>query len=397
MRALHVYSGNLYGGVETLLVTLARESPRDSSVQHLFALCFEGRLSRELRDAGATPMMLGEVRLRAPASALRARRHLAAALSDVRPDVVVCHSAWTHGIFAGVARRARLPLVFYLHDAMSGRSLVEQLAKRVPPDLVLCNSEHTRSTVSRVYERTVSTRAVHLPVAPPPEELRDGRERIRAKFGVSPRDCVIVQACRMQAWKGHRLLLAALARLDARLTSLASTTSPTAAPPPRFVAWIAGGAQRPEEVRYEEALRDEARALGLGDRVLFLGQRSDVPALLAAADIHCQPNASPEPFGIALVEALYAGLPVVTTAMGGALEIVTPESGALVPRRAAAVEEALARFVLDPALRARAGAAARARARELCDPTARMADLARAFVDARAFAGSRAARPGGVS
>ena len=47
-----------------------------------------------------------------------------------------------------------------------------------------------------------------------------------------------------------------------------------------------------------------------------------VPRLMAAADIYCQPNTTPEPFGIAFVEALAAGVPVVTTAMGGPLEIV---------------------------------------------------------------------------
>ena len=61
---------------------------------------------------------------------------------------------------------------------------------------------------------------------------------------------------------------------------------------------------------------------GVADRVRFLGQRSDVPRLMAAADVFCQPNAGPEPFGVVFVEALYAGLPVVTSAFGGAVEVV---------------------------------------------------------------------------
>ena len=63
----------------------------------------------------------------------------------------------------------------------------------------------------------------------------------------------------------------------------------------------------------------------------FLGERRDVAACMRAADIHCQPNTAPEPFGLAFVEALYAGLPVVTTALGGALEILTDACGVLVP------------------------------------------------------------------
>ena len=63
----------------------------------------------------------------------------------------------------------------------------------------------------------------------------------------------------------------------------------------------------------------------------WLGQRRDVPELLAAADIYCQPNVGAEPFGIVFVEALYTGLPVVTTALGGALEIIDASCGVLVP------------------------------------------------------------------
>ena len=50
---------------------------------------------------------------------------------------------------------------------------------------------------------------------------------------------------------------------------------------------------------------------------------------MAAADVFCQPNTGPEPFGIVLVEALHAGLPVVTSGFGGAAEIVEQTCGFL--------------------------------------------------------------------
>ncbi len=75
--------------------------------------------------------------------------------------------------------------------------------------------------------------------------------------------------------------------------------------------------------------------------------------LLAAADIHCQPNTGPEPFGITFIEALYAGLPVVTTSIGGALEIVDGSCGMLVePNDPAALAGALRRLIEDRELRA---------------------------------------------
>jgi glycosyltransferase involved in cell wall biosynthesis len=173
----------------------------------------------------------------------------------------------------------------------------------------------------------------------------------------------------MEEWKGHRLHLNALARL---------------AGVPEWTCWIVGGAQRPHEARYLETLRAQAAALGIGPRVNFLGQRGDVARLLAAADIHCQPNTGPEPFGITFIEALYAGLPVVTTSIGGALEIVDGSCGIPIePDDPAALTTALRRLIEDRELRACLGAAGPARATALCEPRAQMRALARALVKLR--------------
>ena len=121
--------------------------------------------------------------------------------------------------------------------------------------------------------------------------------------------------------------------------------------------------------------------LVLSDRVCFLGQRRDVPRLLAAADIHCQPNTGPEPFGIAFIEALYAGLPVVTTALGGALEIVDQTCGILVPPGdEAALADAIVGLIHDSGRRQQLGAHGPARADALCNPARSMQRLA-AIVD----------------
>jgi glycosyltransferase involved in cell wall biosynthesis len=97
---------------------------------------------------------------------------------------------------------------------------------------------------------------------------------------------------------------------------------------------------------------------------------------MAAADIYCQPNTSPEPFGIVFVEALAAGVPVVTTAMGGALEIVDERCGVLVREASPVlVAEALQRLIDAPALRASLSAAGPAQARRVSDPQARLSEI----------------------
>ena len=76
---------------------------------------------------------------------------------------------------------------------------------------------------------------------------------------------VIIQASRLERWKGQELLLRALGRL----TDVSG-----------WMCWIAGGAQRPAEADYLAELRLTADRFGLAERVRFLGQRSDVPHLL---------------------------------------------------------------------------------------------------------------------
>ncbi len=94
-----------------------------------------------------------------------------------------------------------------------------------------------------------------------------------------------------------------------------------------------------------------------------------MPELLRAADIFCQPNISPEPFGIAFVEALYAGLPVITANHGGATEIVDDTTGRLVePNDPDALAGALEELVNDSSQRALLSQNAPARGAAISDP-----------------------------
>src|SRR5829696_4845322 len=104
MNLLHCYSGNMFGGVETALLGLARaEGSRPELVQE-FALCFEGRLADELRAEGATVHVLGAVKVSRPWTIIEARRRLRRLLEERRPDVVACHSAWPLAVCGPVVK-----------------------------------------------------------------------------------------------------------------------------------------------------------------------------------------------------------------------------------------------------------------------------------------------------
>ncbi len=363
MRILHVHSGNMYGGVETLLMTLSCLRDLCPAMEPHYALCFEGRLSEELTAAGMPVHLLGKVRISRPLTVVRARRALRDLLRRFPFDLAITHSAWSQSLFGATVRASRIPQVFWLHSETTGRNALERWARRTNPDLALCNSKFTAKTMPNLYPH-VRTEVIYCPVAQPDRfDLNEERAATRAELQTPENATVIIQVSRLEAWKGHTLHLEALSRLK----DLAG-----------WVCWQVGGAQRPGEAKYLADLKKTAVRLGIGDRVHFLGQRSDVPRLLAAADIHCQPNSEPEPFGIAFIEALYAQLPVVTTALGGACEIVDETCGLLVPPRdAPALAASLRRLIEDRILRINLGSNGPRRARELCDPASQIERLGR--------------------
>jgi glycosyltransferase involved in cell wall biosynthesis len=361
-RVLHVNSGNLYGGVETILVTLARLRDLCPAMESHFALCHTGRLSRELLEAGVAVELVGQVRVSRPWTVWRARRRLIEILRREKFDMVICHMPWSMVVFGQAVRASGQRLGFWAHTIHTGRHWLERLARLTKPDLAIASSSFMQAGLSNIFP-DVPMGIVHPPITlKETSEVEKWRSNIRQQQGVSEDTVVILQVSRMEAGKGHYLHLEALERLK-------HLDIP-------WVCWMVGGAQRPQEQEYLRQLRQAAVGFGLSERVRFLGERADVPELLAAADIFCQPNKTPESFGIVFIEALWAGRPVVSTAMGGALEIIDESCGLLVePENIAGLAESLRRLIESRELRPRLGSGGAARARQLCDPAAQMERL----------------------
>jgi glycosyltransferase involved in cell wall biosynthesis len=151
-------------------------------------------------------------------------------------------------------------------------------------------------------------------------------------------DYVVLTPARLHPQKGHTYLVSAAA----------------ATPGATFV-FAGDGPLR-------GSLEAQAAELGVADRCLFLGERTDMPDLLAASDLVVLPSLY-EGLPVSVLEAMAAERPVVATAIGGTDEaIVSEESGLLVPPRdPAALAVAIGRLQGDPALARRLASAGRAR------------------------------------
>jgi glycosyltransferase involved in cell wall biosynthesis len=131
-----------------------------------------------------------------------------------------------------------------------------------------------------------------------------GRDDIRREFGIGRDAPVVVVVCRLFEGKGVRELVQAVPAMRDKC------------PDVRLV--VVG-----REMQYGllRQLEDLAASLGVDTNVMFVGQRSDVPRLMAAADIYAMPSQW-EPFGLVFAEAMAMRLPVVALDNGGTPEVV---------------------------------------------------------------------------
>ncbi len=359
MRVLHVSGDSGLGGTESILRNIAIRAASTPDIAHEFLLFPPGNLNDALVSAGALTHVLGDVRLRQPLRVLRARGHFGSIIQRQPYQVIVFHQySWMPLILSDLAHGVRQ--VRWFHNAPGATwtdAVLSRLHKKFP-DLSIYCSEYLRSQLhthgaSAVLRAPVSVRDAVDTVAE--------RTTVRSELNTTADSKVLVHVGRMTPMKGQRLLLQALVQLQQRSD---------------WTCWIVGGAQTSEQSSYFHQLQNLARNLGIWDRIRFTGNRPDVARLLAAADVYCQPNLQPEAFGITFIEALYAGLPVITTAMGGAAEIVDESCGLLLPEATEqAVGESIRRLLEDDSLLANLRCHTQARARQLCDATTQVKRL----------------------
>ncbi|HET8647773.1 MAG TPA: glycosyltransferase, partial [Vicinamibacteria bacterium] len=278
-------------------------------------------------------------------------RHLGRGRFDPRivPDLVRLARArgarilHVHGYAAAdfgrlAARLSGAALVLHEHFADPRMPAYQGLADRVLAgltDRAIAVSASTREFLVR--QRHVPAEKVRLiwngaplrefaPVAP------EAARAVRSRLGLAPQAPVVAAIARLSEQKGHRFLLDAAARVL------------VGRPDARFLV-VGDGDQAP-------ALHAQARGLGIEDRVVFAGHRTDVPALLGAADVFCI-SSTYEGTPLTLFEAMAAGKAIVSTAVDGCREVLEDgRTGLLVPPRdPAALGAAVSRVVDDPGLR----------------------------------------------
>lgn len=254
-------------------------------------------------------------------------------------SVIVAQSTKSLVVGAVGARRARVPLVWQVHDRITSDYFGAVLALCIRTlgwlvsDAYIANS---RSTMSSLLTWRRPTLVAYPGIESSQLEHR-GEQR-------ESDETVIVMAGRLTPWKGQEVFLKALARLPLR--------------PKR--AYLVGGTFFDEE-GYAESLRQMASDLELP--VTFTGHVDDPGKIMRDSDVLVHCSTTPEPFGQVVVEGMSAGCAVIATRPGGPTEIVDDEiDGLLVdPNDDAQLADAMSRLINDKSLRTRLAQAGRAK------------------------------------
>ncbi|MBV9338415.1 MAG: glycosyltransferase family 4 protein, partial [Solirubrobacterales bacterium] len=182
------------------------------------------------------------------------------------------------------------------------------------------------------------------------------RHAARARIGLAGPGPLLGVAAQITPWKGQAMAIRALRGVRQRLPRAQLVLVGE----PKFVARTT----RYDNSAYLGELRSLVAALRLESAVHFLGQRDDMPTVMAGIDVLLVPSTE-EPFGLVVVEAMAAGTPVVATTDGGPAEIIRDGiDGRLVPPRdAERWASTVCDVLLDPTARARLTEAGHDRAR----------------------------------
>lgn len=347
----------LVAGSDGPLIRRARAMNIAATVLPMPAMLAQVGDSAARGSAGAMRVRLAANLLTAALATNRYARMLAREIEQVAPTLIYTNGFKMH-VIGTWAARSKAPVLWHIHDYVGARPVMSRLMRRQASRCAgaITNSDSVRGDLSRVCGDRVAATTVynavdldHFAPAGPAADL-DALARMSAAVSGTVRVGLVATMAR---WKGHQSFLRAIAELPAHVRA-------------RVRAYVIGGAIYPTRGSQSSAdeLRTSAERLGISECVGFTGFVDDVASAIRALDIVVHASTEPEPFGLAIIEAMACGKPVIVSDAGGAAEIVRLSGGALLhpPGDSAALAGCIERLVCNPSERASLGAAGRASA-----------------------------------
>jgi glycosyltransferase involved in cell wall biosynthesis len=339
--------GERNGGAEMMLWSFLRRLA-DTSLEAHVVFLQPGPFEREVAALGVPTHVVAAGRLRSPGAFGRTVRRLRALLRRLEAEVVVSWAtkAQLYAAPAALLARRGVPLVWLQHGVTRG-DLLDRVATCLPATAICCSSDAAASAQAQLRPGR-RLFVINPGVDPAPPDPRP-RALQRRALGLPDDRFVAGVVGRWQPGKGQDRFLLALAELRRRGLDVHGV--------------LVGGDAFGLSPAFADGVRAMVGELGLDDRVTLTGQVPDATCYIRTFDVLVCPSTT-ESFGIALVEAMLAGVPVVSTAKGGPASFIEPGvSGVMVESRSPeAIADGVEALLVDPARRSRMAAAGRAEA-----------------------------------
>ncbi|HVT38517.1 MAG TPA: glycosyltransferase family 4 protein [Gemmatimonadaceae bacterium] len=314
------------GGAERMVADLATELARGGSPEVVFLpRNGEGWLATQIDSRDVTVEYFQLDRPFSP----RFARKLADRFVSQRISLAHSHEFGMAVYGAWAARRAGIPHVITMHGS---RYYAGRLQRRLAMRLAIASSSAVVAVSHALAEHL--SRDLLMPrdrvsfIANGVRRSPISSSTLRSELGLSTGSQLLLSVGSLFPVKGHCYLIDAVAALAELHSNV-------------HVALAGTG-------HMAQKLSEQARELGIAERVHMLGLRSDVPNLLAGADVFVLPSLS-EGLPLALLEAMFAGRPIVATDVGEVRSVLGGDAGLLVPPGdGQALAAAISQFLLDP-------------------------------------------------
>lgn len=302
------------GGLQRNRLIILKHINKKKFAAEVCALEFKGHTGKLMEDLGFSVYCLkSPAKFVFPQTTFRLYR----LIRKLQPDIV--HTGNLDGDFHGVvaARLGRVPVV--ITEAIGGTVGRKMLTRKLDriismfADCVLAVSSAVKNDICEKEEVDKDKVIVtHNPLDISGFDDQKIDFSLRERYGIKNNEIVIGIVARLEVFKAHRYLIQSISQLVSQGVD-------------RIRLLIVGDGPLQQELR--QCVADE----GIEEKVVFTGMVEDVASHLRLMDIFAHPSLW-EPFGISILEAMYMGLPVVSTAVGGVPDYIdSGRNGLLVP------------------------------------------------------------------
>lgn len=306
---------SINGGVERGTLDIARELIKKGFESEVMSS--GGIMAEKYKYKGVNHNEI-EINKKGFINLLIVRRKFENMLNEIKPDIVHIRSRWPAFCFNQIVKENKIPLITTYHGTYSGNDFfLKKNYNRVMTggDKIITISsfidQHVRHFFPEVKNRLCKIdRGIDSDYFNIKAVTQARKEAFLNSFSISEKTHIILLPARISMWKGHFVAVDAAKELQERYPEL------------NFVFLFVGGNNK---IKFYERLKKKVKQNRVEEKIIFVGNISDMPAIYSIADVVLSTSIEPEAFGRVSAEACSMSKPVISSNHGGSKDIIENE------------------------------------------------------------------------